>query len=77
LCRYLEADGVKASHLVSRLAQKQGSTPYLVWLDQDDVGNMLVKMAPVEAAQMLEGLSSRVDTFHLVILQSKHIQLTT
>ena len=53
----IKADSVKASHIVSRLAQKQGSTPYLVWLDQDDVGNMLVKMPPVEAAQMLEGLS--------------------
>ena len=50
-------DGTKASHIVSRLAQKQGSTPYLVWLDQDDVGNMLVKLPPVEAAQMVEGLS--------------------
>ena len=53
----IKADSVKASHVISRLAQKQGSTPYLVWLDQDDVGNMLVKMPPVEAAQMLEGLS--------------------
>ena len=40
----IKADTRKAAFLVSKLARLQGSTPYLVWLDQGDVGRMLVEV---------------------------------
>jgi hypothetical protein len=45
---------VKAARLLSRLAWQQEGTPYLSFLDQSDVANMLEQLPPKEAAHMLE-----------------------